>query len=61
DRYRWLQLDESVYSLAYVPFDPRPMDAIWVAGIAIFVSFIATLYPAHNASRIVPVEALRYE
>jgi lipoprotein-releasing system permease protein len=61
DRYRWISLDAEVYSLAYVPFDPRPIDALWVAGIAIFVSFIATLYPARNATRIVPVEALRYE
>ena len=58
---RWIRLDAEVYSLSYVPFDPRPLDALWVAGIAIAVSFIATLYPAHNATRIVPVEALRYE
>ncbi|HYP13572.1 MAG TPA: FtsX-like permease family protein [Bryobacteraceae bacterium] len=61
DRYRWLRLDEQVYSLPYVPFEPRPMDALWIAGIAIFISFAATLYPARNATRIAPVEALRYE
>ena len=61
DRYRWIRLDAEVYSLSYVPFDPRPVDALWVAAIAVFVSFIATLYPARNATRIVPVEVLRYE
>lgn len=61
DKYRWIRLDEQVYSLAYVPFDPRAIDAVWVAGVAIAVSFVATLYPARNATRIVPVEALRYE
>lgn len=61
DRYHWIRLDEQVYSLAWVPFNPRPLDAIWIAGIAIAVSFLATLYPARNATRIVPVEALRYE
>jgi lipoprotein-releasing system permease protein len=61
DKYRWITLDAEVYSLSYVPFDPRPIDALWVAGIAIFVSFVATLYPARNATRIVPVEILRYE
>ena len=61
DKYRWIPLDEEVYSLSFVPFDPRPIDALWVAGIAIVVSFVATLYPARNATRIVPVEALRYE
>jgi lipoprotein-releasing system permease protein len=61
DRYRWLRLDEEVYSLAYVPFDPRWVDGIWIAGVAIAVSFLATIYPARAASRIAPVEALRYE
>jgi lipoprotein-releasing system permease protein len=61
DRYRWIRLDAEVYSLSFVPFHPRPVDALWVAGIAILVSFIATLYPARNATKIVPVEALRYE
>jgi ABC-type lipoprotein release transport system permease subunit len=27
----------------------------------LFVSFVATIYPARSATRITPVEALRYE
>jgi lipoprotein-releasing system permease protein len=61
NRYQWLGLDEEVYSLAYVPFEPRGFDAIWIAAVAIGVSFIATMYPARNATKIIPVEALRYE
>jgi lipoprotein-releasing system permease protein len=61
DHYRWLRLNEDVYSLAYVPFNPRWQDAIWIAAAAIFVSLIATLYPAKAATAIAPVEALRYE
>ena len=61
DRYHWIRLNQEVYSLSYVPFNPRWQDAIWIAAAAIFVSFIATLYPARNATRIAPVEALRYE
>lgn len=61
DHYQWIHLDAEIYSLSFVPFQPRPLDALWVAGIAIFVSFVATIYPARNATRIVPVEALRYE
>lgn len=61
NRYRWLRLDEEVYSLAYVPFEPRGFDALWIAAVAIGVSFLATMYPARNATKIVPVEALRYE
>jgi lipoprotein-releasing system permease protein len=61
DHYRWLRLNEDVYSLSYVPFNPRWQDAIWIAAAAIFVSLIATLYPARSATAIAPVEALRYE
>jgi lipoprotein-releasing system permease protein len=61
DRYHWLTLNQEVYSLSYVPFNPRWQDAVWIAGAAILVSFIATLYPARSATRIAPVEALRYE
>jgi lipoprotein-releasing system permease protein len=59
--YHWIPLDESVYALSYVPFDPRPWDGIWIAAVAVSVSLLATLYPAQNATRITPVEVLRYE
>ena len=43
--FRWMQ---QVYSLSFVPFDPRGLDALWIAGVAIGVSFLATLYPARQ-------------
>ena len=61
DKYRWIRLDAEVYSLSYVPFEPHAIDAVWVAAIAIGISFVATIYPARTATKIVPVEALRYE
>lgn len=61
DHYRWLRLNEDVYSLSYVPFNPHWQDAIWIAAAAILVSLVATLYPAKAATSIAPVEALRYE
>jgi|SRR5579871_6322269 len=61
DRYHWISLNQDVYSLSYVPFNPRWQDGIWIALTAIFISFVATLYPAHSATGVAPVEALRYE
>ena len=60
-QYHWIPLDESVYALSYVPFEPRALDGLWIAGVALGVSLLATLYPARNATRITPVEVLRYE
>jgi len=61
DRYQWIRLPEQVYSMSYVPFEPRWTDGMWVAAAAILVSFLATLYPARSATRIAPAEVLRYE
>jgi lipoprotein-releasing system permease protein len=61
DKYRWIRLDAEVYALSYVPFHPRWIDSVWIAALAILISFLATIYPARNASRITPAEALRYE
>ena len=61
NRYRLVPLQESVYSMAFVPFESRWTDGIWIAALAILVSFLATLYPARNATRIAPAEVLRYE
>ena len=61
NRYQWIQLDEQIYSLSFVPFEPRPIDGLWVAAVALAVSFFATIYPAHNATKISPAEVLRYE
>ena len=59
--YRLLKLPDQVYPLAFVPFESRWTDAIWIAAAAMLVSLVATIYPARNATRIAPVEALRYE
>jgi lipoprotein-releasing system permease protein len=61
DHYRWLRLDEQIYSINYVPFLSRWVDAVWVAALALLTSLIATLHPSRSASRIAPAEALRYE
>jgi lipoprotein-releasing system permease protein len=61
DTYRLIPLEASVYGLSYVPFEPRLWDGVLVAIAAMAVSYLITIYPANAASRIVPVEVLRYE
>ncbi len=61
DKYKLVPLDQTVYALSFVPFEPRGLDAIWIAAAAVLVSFLATIYPARNATKILPAEVLRYE
>ena len=61
EKYKWIRIDESVYAFSYVPFETHWVHGIWIAAAAILISFLATLYPARNATRILPAEVLRYE
>jgi len=61
DRYKLVPLQADVYALASVPFHARPWDGVWITLAALSISFLATLYPSLSASRLDPVEILRYE
>jgi lipoprotein-releasing system permease protein len=60
-KYHLIPLSAEVYSIDYVPFSPRAVDGLLVAGVALLISFVATLYPSWSAARVLPAEALRYE
>ena len=59
--YHLFTLSAEVYSIDYVPFAPRVFDGLLVAAVAILISFVATIYPARSAAKVLPAEALRYE
>ncbi len=61
DAYRLVSLAPDVYSIAYVPFKLSSIDSAIVATAAILISYLATIYPSRAASKLQPVEALRYE
>jgi lipoprotein-releasing system permease protein len=61
DRYRVISIPEDVYQVAYVPFKLLPSDFTLVVLAAPLICFLATLYPAFRASRLVITEALRFE
>lgn len=50
-----------VYYLDHFPSQVVPSDVILISVTAVFISFVATLYPSWQGSRLPPAEALRYE
>jgi lipoprotein-releasing system permease protein len=61
DRYRVIQIPMDVYQVSYVPFVVEPLDFVVVIVSAVVICFLATLYPSRQASRLDPVQALRFE
>jgi len=61
DRYKLIQLPGDVYFISSVPLRLEAGDITAVALVAMLISFATTFYPAWQASRLVPVEAIRYE
>jgi lipoprotein-releasing system permease protein len=59
--YRFIHLDAAVYSLDYLPFAPRFVDALIVGAVSLGVSALATIYPSASAAQVLPAESLRYE
>jgi len=61
DTYRLIRIPMDVYQVAYVPFVVRPIDFAVVIVAAVVICFLATIYPSRQASRLDPVQALRFE
>lgn len=59
--FRLIPLDPQVYSVPFVPFHPSVWDGVWITVVAMAISVGATLLPARAASRLLPVEILRFE
>ena len=65
---QWLQtltntklFQAEIYFLSQLPAKVDPMEVATVTGMALGLSFLATIYPSWRAARLDPVEALRYE
>ncbi len=61
ETYHIIKLPSSVYYITALPVKMTIGEFIAIGVSALFLSFIATIYPAYKASRIDPAEGIRYE
>lgn len=61
ERYEFITLPGDVYFVDTLPVALEAFDLALIVGISIAIAFLATIYPAHQASRLQPVEAIRHE
>ena len=60
-RYKFIKLPPDVYYISTLPVRMEWFDVISIVFAAVIISFLATIYPSWQASKVNPVEALRYE
>lgn len=60
-RYHFIELPKAVYPINTLPVQVEPLMVAAVAGAAVLISLLATIYPAKVAGGLDPVRALRYE
>ena len=61
ERYGLIPIPPDVYFVDRLPVSLSPWDVVWIAGVALLISALATVYPARQASGLEPVEAIRHE
>jgi lipoprotein-releasing system permease protein len=55
------KMDTSIYKIDALPVELRLLDFVFVAAAALILCFLASLYPARRASKLNPVESIRWE
>ena len=56
-----IPLDPAVYFIDHLPVATEPSDVITVIVASIAIAAVATIYPALQASRLMPIQAIRNE
>jgi lipoprotein-releasing system permease protein len=61
DRFELIKIPGDVYFVDHLPATLDPSSIVLIVLASVLVSFVATIYPALQASRLEPVDAIRYE
>ncbi|MBE0571511.1 MAG: FtsX-like permease family protein [Ignavibacteriaceae bacterium] len=60
-KYNIYPLDPSQYKIDSLPIELRISDFFFISGIAMLLSFLASLYPAKRAAKVNPISAIKWE
>ncbi len=59
-RYKFIELPNDVYYFSTLPVQLEPFDLFIIGTVTMVICLLSTLYPAGYASRMNPVEGIRY-
>jgi len=59
EHYHFIHISREIYGMSSLPIAVDPISFLWVAMASMVLCLLATLYPARQASRELPVEIFR--
>lgn len=60
-KYKLIRLDPSIYFIDHLPVATELIDVLATVVASVAIAAIATVYPAMQAARLYPIEAIRHE
>jgi lipoprotein-releasing system permease protein len=61
DHFRLIRIPGEIYFISHLPVKLAPLDLAVILVATVLISFVATMYPAWQAARLEPVEAIRHD
>ncbi len=61
EKYKIIPLDPAIYFIDHLPVAIQSVDVAWIVLASVLTAAAATLYPAIQASRLYPIDAIRHE
>jgi lipoprotein-releasing system permease protein len=61
DRYDLIKLPGEVYFIDTLPVALDPLDVLLIVVVSMAIAFAATIHPARQAARLLPVDAIRHD